>query len=151
MRPRLAPILLVLAALSGCRDAPDPARELERRLLAPCCWRQPLRDHTSPLATELRAEIATRLRAGEPAGSIEADLVARHGDRIRALPEGGDPTWVVGAATGTAVPLALAMIVVVLRRRRARGVAPVAVAAATLPAEDEPYADRLDDELLAID
>jgi len=64
------------------------ARELERRLLAPCCWRETLDVHTSPLTTELHGEIRRRLTAGNSVAQIENDLVARYGPRLRAqLPD----------------------------------------------------------------
>lgn len=72
--------------------APSPegvAAELEGRLLAPCCWNGTLDIHGSPLASSLRAEILRRLTAGESVVVIEADLVARHGERIRAIPYPG--------------------------------------------------------------
>ena len=53
-----------------------------------CCWRETLDVHTSPLTTQLRAEIRTRMAAGEGAEQIERDLIARYGPRLRAnLPE----------------------------------------------------------------
>lgn len=104
-------LLLVLLALAGsasaapgpAADVPAPsaisaaatdpaiektARELERRLLAPCCWRETLDVHTSPLTTQLRAELRARLAAGESAQLIEDHLVVRYGPRLRAqLPD----------------------------------------------------------------
>lgn len=63
---------------------------LEGRLMAPCCNVQTLDVHASPLADELRAEIHRRLQAGESASAVEAALIARYGDSIRAAPPGRD-------------------------------------------------------------
>ncbi|MCA9641554.1 MAG: cytochrome c-type biogenesis protein CcmH [Myxococcales bacterium] len=67
------------------------AKRLEQRLLAPCCWdtsKQTLDVHDSPVATDLKREIKRRLKAGEQPDAIEADLVDRYGEKIRAVPEG---------------------------------------------------------------
>ena len=66
----------------------EGADRLEGRLLAPCCWTQTLDIHGSPASTEIRREIRRRLRAGEEPNVIEASLVARHGKKILAVPEG---------------------------------------------------------------
>src|ERR1700690_4185349 len=63
------------------------AERLEGRLLAPCCWAQTLDIHGSDIATSLRREIRTRLKAGESADAIEASLVARYGEKMRAVPD----------------------------------------------------------------
>ncbi|HTU57430.1 MAG TPA: cytochrome c-type biogenesis protein CcmH, partial [Polyangiales bacterium] len=110
--PRRALVFVAGAALatvatSAAADASASARELEGRLIAPCCWTQTLDIHDSPIADQLRTEIATRLRAGEPAAKIEDDLAARYGEKIRAVPRGEDPRValpiVVGAAMSVAV------------------------------------------------
>jgi cytochrome c-type biogenesis protein CcmH len=115
--PRRALVLIAGAALatvsaSAAADAPlnersAAARDLEGRLIAPCCWTQTLDIHDSPIADQLRTEIATRLRAGEPAAKIEDDLAARYGEKIRAVPRGEDPRValpiIVGAAMSVAV------------------------------------------------
>jgi cytochrome c-type biogenesis protein CcmH len=92
---------LVFAALDGVHHAlaadevtfsdavVAEARRLEGRLYAPCCWKQTLDIHSSPLADQLRAEIRGRVQAGESLQAIEASLVAKYGDRVRALPEEG--------------------------------------------------------------
>lgn len=153
MARRLA--LLALVVLVGACSEPggDPIaahqHALEERLLAPCCWRQTLADHDSPLARSLRAEIGARLEAGEPAAAIERDLVARHGEAIRALPAGGDPRWIIGVVVATAALASLLAIALAMRRRRRR--TPPRPAARPASAADERYADRLDDELLATD
>lgn len=148
--------LVVLLAASASPAAASPsaasveraANELSERLVSPCCWRESLRSHPSPLADELRREIRTRLAAGERAGAIEAELVARYGPRIRAFSAGWDPRGTVGAVFLVALAGILGGFVWWARRRRA-SVAPVA--AASTPAPDPRLEDALDDELAAFD
>ncbi|MBK6685362.1 MAG: cytochrome c-type biogenesis protein CcmH [Deltaproteobacteria bacterium] len=78
------PLLLLLAVTPD-----EAATELEERLLAPCCWNQTLDIHASPLASSIRSEIRRRLESGETVAQVESDLVARHGERIRAVPHAG--------------------------------------------------------------
>jgi cytochrome c-type biogenesis protein CcmH len=139
---------MLVGACSGGRDElATHQHELEQRLLAPCCWRQPLGDHESPVATALRAEIRDRLARRETTASIEGDLVRRYGAKIRALPEGGDPRWIIGATAAGASVLALVAIGWFVRRSRVPLGAPLSSEALF---EGE-YAERLDDELLALD
>ncbi|MBL0217411.1 MAG: cytochrome c-type biogenesis protein CcmH [Myxococcales bacterium] len=144
----LALVLVIVSACSGGRDdLATQQHDLEERLLSPCCWRQPLADHESPVATALRAEIRERLARRETAASIEDDLVHRYGEKIRAVPAGGDPRWIIGATAAGASVLALLAIGWFVRRRRI----PCSRPLASEPPLDEAYAERLDDELLAID
>ena len=90
----LAPLLLITMLCARASATPPDASitsaavGLERRLLAPCCWRETLDIHTSPTATELRHEIRNRLQAGESAIAIEKSLVDRYGPKLRAtLPD----------------------------------------------------------------
>lgn len=147
---RYLPCWIVIALWSCSTPPPDPAHELETKLYAPCCWRQTLADHESPLAAELRGEIAKRLAAGETPAAIEAVFVERYGERVRALGSSGpDPRIMIGGVTAIAAVLGLLLVWRVLRRGRAshaerRG------AAAPADIADERLADRLDDELAAL-
>lgn len=102
MRKRRVPLLALLVVLyvstqaqgseapvrGDEQNATAQARDLEAHLLAPCCWRETLAAHQSQLASTLRQEIERRLAGGESIDHLEADLVARHGHRIRAqLPD----------------------------------------------------------------
>ena len=98
------------------------AERLEGRLLAPCCWAQTLDIHGSEIANALRREIRTRLKMGESADSIEASLVARYGERIRAVPD-RVPLNEMGGLGWLGVAAAAAFIGVVLWRWRQRGAA----------------------------
>ena len=66
----------------------EGAHTLESRILAPCCWNQTLDIHGSEVSTDLKKEIRRRLRAGESADVIEASIVQRYGEKIRAVPQG---------------------------------------------------------------
>ncbi|AKF03664.1 cytochrome c-type biogenesis protein [Sandaracinus amylolyticus] len=79
----LVAMVIVIAASSARAQG---SRAMFERFVAPCCWVEGLATHDSPLARELRDEIDRRVRAGEPADAIERDLVARHGERILAVP-----------------------------------------------------------------
>ncbi|XXT20107.1 cytochrome c-type biogenesis protein CcmH [Sorangium sp. So ce429] len=133
------------AELGDSTPAPGE-RALEGRLLAPCCWDQTLDIHESAVTQELRREIRARLRRGETVDTVEQDLIARYGDRIRAAPSSG----VLGkVAVGLMLGIAVAFLGVfaLLRswRRSAAQSAPSNVAVAA-PVRDE-YDERLDDEL----
>lgn len=165
---RLAPLALVLALLvnsllTACEARSeegarlDAEHALEERVLAPCCWRQPLRDHESELASSLRAEISARLQAGEPAAAIEDDLVRRYGERIRALPASGDPRWIMVAAVAALAGMGLYALSRLVRRSAAPrvpagrvGELPV-VASERERARQLAYEQQLEDELSAVD
>ncbi|MGK3993756.1 cytochrome c-type biogenesis protein CcmH [Sorangium sp. So ce1024] len=131
--------------------APAPGeRALAARLLAPCCWDQTLDVHESEVARDLRREIRARLRRGEAADAIERDLVARHGERLRAAPSSD----LLGKiALGMILGIAVAFLGVfgLLRswRRSAPQPAPPSTAVATPPRDA--YDERLDAELLERD
>ena len=129
---------------------------LEQRLLAPCCWNQTLDMHESDLASSLRREVRARLHAGELASTIEDDMIARYGERIRAVDKGHDPGGAMPFVVGLGALSIGALLVVMLRRWRrsaassrsrddvretgSKGVQP----------PDDPYEARLDDELRAL-
>ncbi len=164
--PRFAPIstavvwLLACAALVACArpdDARSRARDVERRILAPCCLRQTLEDHESDLARGLRAEIEHRVDAGEPVAAIEGDLVRRYGEQVRAMPSSWDPRALLGVTVAIIIAAGGVALWWFMRRRRG----PASVAGAGSPAshpaspagddENADYGARLDDDLLAVD
>jgi len=147
MRMRFAPVIvLVVVAVVGCVERSDPAHELEQRLLAPCCWRQTLAEHDSPVATALRREVREQLAAGVSPRQVEDAFVARYGPRIQALGRGDDPRWLIGVVVGAAMVAGAVGLVVIGRRRPQR---PPPQAAPDL--SDDDYATRLDDELAYLD
>ncbi len=158
LRAWILGLVLVALAVSAPPAAAAPsaasveraANELSERLVSPCCWRESLRSHPSPLADELRREIRTRIAAGERTGAIEADLIARYGPRIRAFSAGWDPRRTVGAVFLAAFAGILVGFVWWARRRRATA-APTAGVGAAATATDVRLEDALDDELAAYD
>jgi cytochrome c-type biogenesis protein CcmH len=123
------------------------ARELEGRLIAPCCWTQTLDIHDSPIAEELRAEISKRLMAGEPSTKIEDDLASRYGEKIRAVPRGEDPRVALPIFVGGAMALALVCLawIGVTWLRRSRNFSTPAALSGQEP--QQRYDERLDEEL----
>lgn len=93
---------------------------LQSRLLAPCCWKQTLDVHESELSTTLREEIHRRILEGEAPRAIEVSLVQRFGEKIRAVPEGGDFRNAIPLFVGGGMVLSAVGLVFVLRRWRRR-------------------------------
>jgi cytochrome c-type biogenesis protein CcmH len=85
----VAVVAVTALTWSGRRGVPPSAKALEATLLAPCCWSGTLATHESPLASELREEIESRAAKGETTEAIEADMVTRYGERVRAMPSAG--------------------------------------------------------------
>lgn len=138
------------AASASAPTVEQEARELEQRLLAPCCWKGTLDVHESQPAAALRKEIRTRLAAGESVSAVEASLIARHGEKIRAtLPKHlGTVLAVLLFIGGPLLPLLM------WRQWRRGGTAesvwarPLAARPAELPAKERrQLEERLDDDL----
>lgn len=141
-------LLLLIAACTGAAPVArleQQAQTLERQLLAPCCFRETLEVHQSPVTTELRAEIRQRLGAGEPPAQVEAALVSRYGPRLRAHLPAQLGVWLMLAigAAGWLVLWGLG------RRwtRPTKEAAPPTVEPALLPADRAYYDGILDADL----
>jgi cytochrome c-type biogenesis protein CcmH len=78
--------VLLLAGAAAPAPHGEQARELERLLIAPCCWRQPVADHFSAEADQLRGEIRALLQEGKTQEEILDFYVARYGKAILAKP-----------------------------------------------------------------
>lgn len=126
----LAPPIGALARAEESR-----LRALQGRSIAPCCWSEPVSVHRSPLAEEMRKEIAQMIAQGKSDDEIIALYVSRHGERVMMVPRGQRSVWLtvipfVGlAAAGGWVIRYLA------KRRRAEG--PALQAANAAPVRDE--------------
>ncbi len=62
------------------------AREIETLLIAPCCWRQPIADHQSEIAGEMKSELRKMLAEGKQRQEILEFYVDRYGARILSIP-----------------------------------------------------------------
>lgn len=77
-------VALLLVALEGFAVADTGPKALESRLYAPCCYGGTLDTHDSELARSLREEIESRWAHGETSDAIQADMVARYGEKVLA-------------------------------------------------------------------
>ena len=86
-------ILLACVVLAGAaantqsNDVDTNAQRIFSRVMSPYCPGLLLADCPSPDAFALRAEIRTRLAAGEAPADVENALYARFGESIRAAPQ----------------------------------------------------------------
>lgn len=135
-------------------EQPAPGeRELFSRLIAPCCWNQTLDIHGGDAPDRLRAELRARLLAGESIESIEADMVARYGERVRAASRSSQ--LAVSSLVVVGVALVSLVAVGLMLRRWARASARTVSSGKpdkkTDAAEDAALEARLDAELRALD
>lgn len=79
-------LLLLMAGVAAADSTDDRASSLERQLVAPCCWRQPLSEHLSEEANRLKAEIRRRLAEGWTEQEIRDHYVRQYGLAILAKP-----------------------------------------------------------------
>ena len=88
MRTAVGLVLVFLTVLAAqADDLDEKARELEGKLMAPCCWTQTVSKHYSGAAEEIRSGIRRMLSQGKTQQEILDFYVAQHGKRILAMPE----------------------------------------------------------------
>jgi len=82
-------ITLAVVAVRGHQAQPSQAQQVQQiaaGLHCPICKDLSVADSPAPLAQQMRAEIAQKLRAGESAGEIRASFVAAYGDSVLMSP-----------------------------------------------------------------
>lgn len=126
-------------------------RELLKRLVAPCCWNQTLDSHQGAAPDGFRAEIRSRLYAGETPAQIEADYVVRYGERVRAASQSRAMGWAAVLAGVVVIGAGAAVARMVLRWRKQSPVLPEASGAKGEAARPDALDERLDAELRAMD
>ena len=123
------------------------ADRLEGRIRAPCCWNQTLDIHSSEVASALKREIRTRLRRGDSADAIEADIVARYGEKILAVPD-KSPLKNFAIALSAAMGLAgVGAGFMLVRWRRRSSQAQASNKPAVVSTERDDLDERLDREI----
>lgn len=141
--------LLGLALLSipaAAQEKEEIARRIEGELMAPCCWAEPVSQHMSPVAEEMRRDIRAMLAAGKSEQEILDFYVAKYGERILTTPPARGFNRLVYILPWIIALAGVAAVAWVLRRWLARR-----PAASAGPALDERYADRIDRELRDLD
>jgi len=118
-------------------------------LFSPCCYRETLDAHASPIADELRIEIHARLGRGETPDGILADMVSRFGEDVLTRP----PRTLTAAALFAGAALFVTALIGFALRRSRRDLPPrrdpIDLGLPTDEARE--LEDRLVDELRALD
>ncbi|MCS6953951.1 MAG: cytochrome c-type biogenesis protein [Bryobacterales bacterium] len=108
---------VLLAADESSPTADQRIRVLQESLVAPCCWNESVATHRSPVAAEMRREIAQWVRQGRSDREILDVYVQRYGKRVLREPEGALRSWLYVIPV-VAVGLGLALTLHVMRRLR---------------------------------
>ena len=82
-----AAVLLAAPALFA-ETAQDREKRLQGRLVAACCWSEPISIHRSDAAVEMRAMLHSQIEAGLSDRAILDGFVAQYGERVLIEPEG---------------------------------------------------------------
>jgi cytochrome c-type biogenesis protein CcmH/NrfF len=93
---RIAAFMLVLCAAAAAFDAGARVALLEKSLLAPCCYKEPISRHQSEVSTKMKLEIARWVEEGKSDAEILSIYRARYGDRVVTTPEKPPSAWVQG-------------------------------------------------------
>jgi cytochrome c-type biogenesis protein CcmH len=165
-------VLLVAAALpADARQAPvepaspiltapleQEARQIERMLIAPCCWMQPVSEHASEASDKVKQEIRERLGRGMNRQQILDSFVDEYSVRILAEPPNRGfsrflylTPWLVFGASAFGLVALVKRMTGGRRNAASPGTAAPAPSAARPDAGGRAYEQQLDDELRDMD
>jgi cytochrome c-type biogenesis protein CcmH len=135
-----------MAFAAGAKQASDAAREIEDHLIAPCCWSQPVSQHDSEIAQQIRNEVSSMVAAGKSRDEILDIYVARYGERILVTPRAKGFNALVYVLPWAALPLGAWILVLLLKKLRAPATAP-----ATALSPDSRYTSVIEKEMKELD
>lgn len=146
---------LALAVSLGA-DAPAHAQseeiwgsELANELMSPWCPGFALPDCTSGYAKQLHAWILEQEKLGRPRAEVEAEVLARYGEKIRQAPKAEGRAWFAYAIPALALAAGLGIVVRFLRRQGVAKGASAAPSVTASPLTDQDLAARVAAELAA--
>jgi cytochrome c-type biogenesis protein CcmH len=145
-----AAILLTTIAAFSAETTPAAAkiREIEDNLIAPCCWSQPVSQHDSEVAQQIRDEVTAMVTAGKSRQEILDFFVARYGERILVTPRARGFNRLAYILPWAALPLGTWGLIILLRKLRSP--AP-ARAQAPVPQPDSRYSSIIEKEMREMD
>lgn len=120
---RITGLLLALIAGVAALAAQDPStreRALQNKLVAACCWSEPVAIHRSQTALEMRVELKRLLDEGRSDEEILAHFKKEYGARVLIEPEGAASLIAYALPAGAAVA-GLLLVVFVIRRWMSAG------------------------------
>ncbi len=108
-------LFLALAAAEPTAEQSARIDELQHRVLAPCCWQEPVADHRSEIALEIQDEISQMVLAGKTDREIIDHYKAEYGMRILVEPE-GDLFVIMNVVPFVFLGLGAIVVLIVLRK-----------------------------------
>jgi len=146
----IAVVLMFFAVIAGAQDIEEKALELEGKIIAPCCWSQPVSQHYSQAADEIRVEVRRMLAEGKTSQQILDHYVSMYGQRILASPPARGFNILAYVLPYFSLGLGVAVVMLILKKLRSRtpAAAPAAAQSAVLDAK---YSARLEKELREIE
>lgn len=134
------------AALAVPQNTEETAHEIERMLIAPCCWSQPVAQHYSEAADQIRKEVRVLLAAGKSKQEILDYYVSRYGERILASPRPRGFNLLAYVLPAIFLLSGAGVVVLFLKKQTMRS-ADQSLPALAEPLLDEQYASRVEREL----
>jgi cytochrome c-type biogenesis protein CcmH len=134
--------LALPAIQTTAQDKEEIARRIQGELMAPCCWAEPVSQHQSPVAEEMRRDIRAMVAAGKSEQEILDFYVAQYGERILTTPPNRGFNRLVYILPWASALAGAAALALVLRKWLARTPA----GSEAFPVEER-YAHQIDREL----
>lgn len=147
--PAMAGIFLTLALFNPSDDPTiEPrARAIEARIIAPCCWTQPVSQHYSEVASEIKKQIREMLAAGKSEEQILDFYVAEYGERVLATPRARGFNILVYVLPWASLAIGIVGVGLFLRKWLSRKTLPGTGEISTAPASGAEYDARIEKEL----
>lgn len=114
MHELILAVLLLAAPAALTPHQQAEVQRVEESLLAPCCYSQSVAQHMSPVAEQMRQEIAEMVGSGKSEAAILDHYKAMYGERILIVPGGGTGR-VLYVLPALGVALGAAMLILFLR------------------------------------
>jgi cytochrome c-type biogenesis protein CcmH len=126
----------------------EQVNQIASQLMAPCCWSATADAHQSPAAEKIKAQIRAALQRGDTERQILDSFVAAYGERILAKPKAVGFNLMAWLLPAIAILLGG---ITAWKFLRHSSQPPAKVKPAKPAPSDDPYAQRLERELEAMD
>lgn len=96
----------------------DEQKEIEKMLIAPCCWTSTIDVHPSDVSDQMKQEIAQFLKQGKTKDEILRYYVNKYGERILAIPQSPFQKYSVYLIPAASLVLGIIFIMIFLKHTK---------------------------------